>query len=288
MVLAHNQMEGHVRGGSIALLLVAVLMGVLAAFLARAWLLGQVRAANQSVGTIVVAAVPMQFGAAISEEKVTEVRWAADVLPPGAFATKRDLFKDGRRVALTSIERDEPVLTSKVTAPGQRGSLSTLLDGGKRAVTVRVDDVRGVAGFIQPNDRVDVVLIRTEGATAGQGYSDLILQNMKVLAIDQIAGQHQVEQASAIVKAVTLEVTPEEAQKLLLATNIGRLSLILRQPGEVGADVTRRITASDLAYIPEPAKVEAQPASAPAPNLDTSTVVIMRGSKRDEYSVPRY
>jgi pilus assembly protein CpaB len=240
------------------------------------------------MGTIVVAAAPMQFGTTISEDKVAEIRWAADVLPPGAFATKRDLFKEGRRVARTPIERDEPVLASKMAAPGQRGSLSTLLDGGKRAVTVRVDDVRGVAGFIQPNDRVDVVLIRTEGATAGQGYSDLILQNMKVLAIDQIVGQQQLEQASVVVKAVTLEVTPEEAQKLLLATNIGRLSLILRQPGEVGADSTRRITERDLADIPEPAKVEASIVPAPAPNLDTATVVIMRGSKREEYSVRRY
>jgi pilus assembly protein CpaB len=271
-----------VRSGSVALLLVAVLMGALAAFLARAWLLGQAQSANRPMGTIVVAAAPMQFGSTISEDKVAEIRWAADVLPPGAFATKRDLFKDGRRVALTPLERDEPVLASKITAPGQRGSLSTLLDGGKRAVTVRVDDVRGVAGFIQPNDRVDVVLIRTEDATARQGYSDLILQNMKVLAIDQIAGQQQLEQASAVVKAVTLEVTPEEAQKLLLATNIGRLSLILRQPGEAGADSTRRITERDLADIPELAKVEA---SIPA---HTATVVIMRGSKREEYSVRRY
>jgi len=263
-------------------------MGGLAAFLARAWLLGQAQATQDVAGTIIVAAVPLQFGANISEDKIAEVRWAADKLPPGAFATKKEFLKDGRRVALTPIERDEPVLRSKVTAPGQRGSLSTLLDGGKRAVTVRVDDVRGVAGFIQPNDRVDVVLIRTEGAANGRSYSDLILQNMKVLAIDQLLGQ-QIEQASAVVKAVTLEVTPEEAQKLLLATNIGRLSLILRQPGEGGADAGRRITEKDLADIPEPAKVEVPSIQAPPPvESNTSMVVIMRGAKREEYSVRRY
>jgi pilus assembly protein CpaB len=273
------------KGSSIALLLVALLMGGLAAALARAWLLGQAQTERQPIGTIVVAAAPMQFGAVITEDKVNEVRWAAATLPPGAFATKKELFKDGRRVALSPIDRDEAVLRNKVTAPGQRGSLSTLLDGGKRAVTVRVDDVRGVAGFIQPNDRVDVVLIRTEGTANGQGYSDVILQNMKVLAIDQMAGQQQVEQASVIVKAVTLEVMPEEAQKLLLAANVGRLSLILRQPGEEASDgVARRITERDLGDTPE-APPKAVPPPAPPP---ASTVVIVRGGKREEYNVKRF
>jgi pilus assembly protein CpaB len=271
-----------VRKGSFAILLVAIVMGGFAAFLARAWLLGQAQP-NQEVktGTIVVAAAPLQFGTVIGEDKVAEIRWGGEKLPPGAFTTKQELLKDGRRIAIAPIEKDEPVVRSRITAPGQRGSLSTLLDGGKRAVTVRVDDVRGVAGFIQPNDRVDVVLIRTEGGTNGQSYSDVILQNMKVLAIDQLLGQ-QVEQASTTVKAVTLEVTPEEAQKLLLATNIGRLSLILRQPGEAGADAGRRITEKDLADIKTPV------APPPEPDLNTSKVVIMRGGKREEYAVRHY
>jgi pilus assembly protein CpaB len=276
------------KGSSIVLLIVAVLMGSVAAVLARAWLQGQAQAGRQPVGTIVVAAAPMQFGTMISEDKISEVLWAADKLPPGAFATKQEFFKEGRRTVLSSMERDEPVLRNKVTAPGQRGSLSTLIDGGKRAVTVPVDDVRGVAGFIQPSDRVDVVLIRTDGAANGGGYSDLILQNMKVLAIDQITGQ-QVEKASAVVKAVTLEATPEEAQKLVLAQTIGRLSLILRQPiGEAGDghsdDAARRITAKDLGDAPAAPKVEPPP----APPRDTSMVVINRGGKREEYTVKRY
>jgi pilus assembly protein CpaB len=273
------------RASSVAILLVAILMGGFAAFLARTWLLGQAQATHETpTATIVVAAAPLQFGTVISEDKVAEVQWGAEALPPGAFATRQELLKDGRRVAIASAERGEPVLRSRITAPGQRGSLSMLLDGGKRAVTVRVDDVRGVAGFIQPNDSVDVVLIRTEGGANGQGYSDVILQNMKVLAIDQLVGQ-QVEQASASVKAVTLEVTAEEAQKLLLATNIGRLSLILRQPGEAVANAGRRITEKDLADLPEPPKVET-PVVAADPN--TSTIVILRGGKREEYTVRRY
>ncbi len=146
-------------------------MGALAALLAVTWLHGQTREAGIPVGTIVVAATQLGLGKQLTDENLVEVPWAAARLPEGAFATKRDLLKDGRRVVLTALERNEPVLKSKITSPGQAGTLSSLLEEGKRAVTVRVDDVRGVAGFIRPNDRVDVVLIRGEGGAAGGRFS---------------------------------------------------------------------------------------------------------------------
>ena len=129
---------------SIVTLVIAITMGVVAALLARSWMQSQQHAsADGATGTIVVAATPLGFGSTITEDKIAEIPWAANTLPEGAFATKQQMFKDGRRVALTPIERGEPILRVKITAPGQRGSLSTLLDDGKRAVTVRVDDVRG-------------------------------------------------------------------------------------------------------------------------------------------------
>src|SRR5262249_42366364 len=114
-------------------------MGTMAAFLARNWLQGRVQTATPT-STIVVAAAPLAFGAPITEDKIAEIAWAATTLPQGAFATKQELLKDGRRVALASIGRNEPVLNNKITGPGQRGSLSSVLEEGKRAVTVRVDD----------------------------------------------------------------------------------------------------------------------------------------------------
>jgi pilus assembly protein CpaB len=168
-----------------------------------------------------------------------------------------------------------------------------VLEDGKRAVTVRVDDVRGVAGFIRPNDRVDVVLIRTEGNSNGSSYSDLILQQVKVLAVDQLTGERN-EQAT-VAKAVTLEVTAVEAQKVLLATNIGKLSLILRQAGPGSPEENRRVTERDLAaqaeLPPPPQKKLAAdpppppPAAIPARRSDTATVSIVRGLKREEYTV---
>ena len=277
------------RGSSLILLVVAVLMGGAAAYLTRAWLEAHI-APPQQTGTIVVAAAPLTFGMTLSDDKLAEIPWAASTLPQGAFATKHDILKDGRRVVLTPVERNEPVLRTKITAPGQRGSLSAILDEGKRAVTVRVDDVRGVAGFILPNDKVDVVLIRTEGGGSGQSYSDLILQQVKVLAVDQLVNE-RAEQAT-VAKAVTLEVTAEEAQKVLLATNIGKLSLILRQAAAGSAEPTRRITERDLSRS-EPTPVVAAPATPPpaTPAVkrppDTATVAIVRGLKREEYAVTR-
>src|SRR5262249_8346187 len=136
-----------------------------------------------------------------------------------------------------------------ITGPGERASLSTLLEKDSRAITIRVDDVRGVAGFILPNDRVDVVLIRT--GSDGSRQSDLLLQDVKVIAIDQIASQQK--DNPLVAKAVTLEVTPYQAQKISLATNIGSLSLILRKAGDAAVVANSRVTEIDLSDEPRPA-----------------------------------
>jgi pilus assembly protein CpaB len=245
------------------------------------------------LGTIVVAATQLGLGKQLTEENLVEVPWATAKLPEGAFATKHDLLKDGRRAVLTALERNEPILKSKITGPGQAGTLSSLLEEGKRAVTVRVDDVRGVAGFIRPNDRVDVVLIRGEGGAAGGSYSDIILQGVKVLAVDQLTGE-RTEQAT-VAKVVTLEVSPEDAQKIVLATNIGKLSLILRQAGAENSDASKRVTEGDLGLADPDKGKPAKGAAASLPGVlqqiitprrsDTATVAVVRALKREEYSV---
>src|SRR3974390_825710 len=151
------------RKGNLFILLIAVAMGGIAAYLASDWIAAHGNRPEQKSGTIVVAAAPLGFGTALNRENVTEIPWAPGNVPEGAFATRDQLFKDGRRVALVPMQRNDLVLKAQITGPGQKASLAALLDEGKRAVTVRVDDVRGVAGFILPGDRVDVVLIRTLG-----------------------------------------------------------------------------------------------------------------------------
>jgi pilus assembly protein CpaB len=178
-------------------------------------------------------------------------------------------------MALWSMERNEEVLRNKITAPGRRGSLSTLIDG-KPGFSVAVENVHGMGDFIQSNDRVDVVLICNE---------ELILQKMKVFASEQITGQ-QGEQPSVVVEAVTLETVPKDAKTLVLATNIGRLSLILRQPiEEAGDGRVRRITEKDLCVVPEKAKVAPPP---PPPPASKPTITYNRGGKLEERLVNRY
>jgi pilus assembly protein CpaB len=223
-----------------------------------------------------------------------EIPWSAPTLPVGAFTSKQALSKDGRRTTLTAIQQGEPVLSSKVTGPGQRASLSTMIDKDKRAITIRVDDVRGVAGFILPGDRVDVVLIRSESDSAGRkDYSDLLLQDVKVIAVDQISAEQK--DRPTVAKAVTLEVTPQQAQKITLATDIGHLSLILRKSGDTNVVMNERVTASDLlegtvsrAPIPaavNPSPVQTEPAR--APSSPDSTVWIIRDLKSQDYKVLR-
>jgi len=156
-----------VRTNHVVILIVAVAMGGVAALWSRYWLASHshMAAGAAPIGSIVVAAKPLAFGVTVTADNIAEIPWATATLPEGAFATKDDLLKDGRRVVLSPLEPNEPVLRSKTTGPGQRGSLSSLLPDGKRAVTVRVDDVRGVAGFILPGDFVDVVLIGEDPAS---------------------------------------------------------------------------------------------------------------------------
>jgi len=290
-----------VRTNDLVVLFLAIVMGGVAAFLARGWLESHANAsAGASVGSIVVTTQPLGLGTVINPENVVEIPWGAEKLPEGAFVSTAALLREGPRFVLSALDRNEPVLRSKITAPGQRASLSTLLEPGKRAVTVRVDDVRGVAGFILPRDFVDVVLISEDPAAKRESYSDILLHHVKVLAIDQLASERQ--QHPTIAKAVTIEVTPEQAQKILLATNIGRLSLVLRQPGDNNVVAGRRVTERDLnrGRTPEPVRIAASPPPPPSPPPpsppppapvakvpDMVTVAIVRGIKREEYNVQR-
>jgi pilus assembly protein CpaB len=282
-----------VRTNHVVILVLAIVMGGIAALWSRYWLVSRshMSADAAPIGSIVVAAKPLAFGAVVTADNVSEIPWAAAALPEGAFATKDDLLKDGRRVVLSPLAPNEPVLRSKT---GERGSLSSLLQEGKRAVTVRVDDVRGVAGFILPGDFVDVVLIAEDSAARRENYSEILLQNLKVLAVDQLASERQ--EQPTVPKAVTLEVTPEQAQKILLATNIGRLSLTLRRLTDINLADSRRVTEKDLgdgrsivqrvvAPLPPPPAPAVQ--APPPPPTNTATVAIVRNMKREEYTVRR-
>jgi pilus assembly protein CpaB len=280
------------RASNVLITLAAVVMGAIAALLAVNWLRSQSQlASREPTQNVVVATGQLGVGTALSESNTAEIPWAAGApLPDGAFTSRIDMLKGGKRLVLTAIERNEPVLRAKVTEPGQSGSLSSQLDADKRAVTVSVDDVRGVAGLIRPGDRVDVVLIRSLSGVNTQAYSDIILQNVKVLALDQSTSD--VTGKPKVAKAVTLEVTPEEAQKVLLSASIGRLSLVLRQSGNAAVEASKRVSERDLVLSDTDADKKAVPVTAPAAAVsvapaavrmsqEMTTVAIVRGMKRE-------
>ena len=201
-----------------------------------------------------------------------EEPWPAASIPAGAFSKISDVLHGGRRVVLTAIEQNEPLLSLKITGPGQRATLSALVKPGMKAVTIRVNDVEGVGGFVLPGDRVDVVLTRQ--IDKGQASTEIVLQNTRVLAVDQVADERAAK--TTVAKSVTLEVSTVEAQKVWLASSVGNLSLLLRKAGETAETKTRKITLSDLSGN-EPV-IKDKDAIA--------TVVVTRASAKQEYTVP--
>src|SRR5918998_5520964 len=223
---------------------IALVFGLGAMFVAQKWLdrqssrLRQVQAAPAPVATatIVVAAAPLRFGTELSKQHLREVPWPEGAIPKGAFSSITDIL-DGktRRTALIAMEENEPLLKSKITGPGQRASLAALIDPGMKALTIRVNDVNGVAGFVLPGERVDVLL--TRNLDKDESWASVLLQNVKVLAADQSADERS--EKPSVVKAVTLEVSTAQAQKLTLASTVGSLSLTLRAAGVTDMEGTR-------------------------------------------------
>jgi pilus assembly protein CpaB len=239
------------RANTLIMIVLAGIFGVLAVVLANIWLANQRSALAQSNGvqasTLVVAAMPLKFGDTLSDEKLREIAWPAGAVPSGAFKTvKEALAGNGARQALQTISVNEPVLASKITGPGQRATLSAVLDEGMKAVSIRVNDVLGVAGFVFPGDRVDVLLSRTlrDSEGADKSFVDVLLQSVKVLAVDQVADA--TKDNPTVVKAVTVEVSTKDAQKLTLAANAGQLSLALRQAAGNKGEMNERVTLADL------------------------------------------
>lgn len=271
-----------VRKSTIVMVAFAVVFGLLAVFIAQAWLNSQAERRLRSLeaqkkpvstNTIVVAAQRLPFGVELVREHLREVPWSAEAMPQGSFATINDILSGGKRVVLAPVEASEPVLAIKITGPGQRATLSAIVGEGMKAVSVRVNDVEGVGGFVLPGDRVDVVLTRQ--IEKGNATTEVVLQNARVLAVDQSADDRTSK--AAVAKAVTLEVDTVGAQKIWLAASVGSLSLLLRKAGEVNAEPTRRVTLEDLS---KPDRI------VPQKNTSVTNISVKRGGNTQNYEVP--
>ncbi|MBF6991671.1 MULTISPECIES: Flp pilus assembly protein CpaB [unclassified Cupriavidus] len=243
---------------AILMLLIALVAGVAAVVSASRWLVQQ---SSSSVRQVVVAANDLNLGQPLNGSQLQLVSWPAGSVPPGAFQDVKAL--EGR-VVRTSLQRGEPVLDGKLAPIGTKGGLSAVINDGKRAITVRVNDVVGVAGFALPGNYVDVIVNTNEEARNAQNsnISKIVLEKILVLAVAQQVSRDDTQ--PKVVNAVTLEVTPEQAEKLDVARSVGTLSLVLRNQMDVADINTGGATKGTLlGKTPEapPAKVVTQTAT---------------------------
>jgi pilus assembly protein CpaB len=261
----------------ILMIAVAAVCGLLAVFLAQSWLSRQAAEMRKqetetkpvAMRTVVVANSSLRFGTTLTPQLLREIDWPNAAVPANSFSSIAELGSE-KRVALGPIEPNEPVLSTKITGPGQKATLSAVIEEGMKAVTIRVNDVGGVAGFVLPGDRVDVLMTREFEKNAG--VTDVVLQNIKVLGVDQLADER--EEKPTVAKAVTLEVDIESAQKLALAANTGNLSLVLRQAGDGYEMNHRSITVSDISRPASPTGIR------------QTTIAVIEGRKKQEFTVP--
>jgi len=233
---------------------ISILAALFAVVLASRWISQQ---ANLSTNKVVVAAMDVNLGTRLTPDMIRLADWPAGSVPGGSFT---DLKTLDTRVTRVSMQRGEPLIETKLAPVGATGGLSAVVAEGKRAMTVRVNDVIGVAGFALPGNFVDI-LVSTQDETTktktnkDQNISKLVLERILVLAVAQESSQNDTK--PKVVSAVTLEVTPEQAEKLDLARSVGQLSLVLRNQVDLKPTVTEGATKQTLLYAanatPEPA-----------------------------------
>lgn len=276
----------------------SLIIGVIFA-IAALWAVYSLRGPDQSAASagtpipttqILVAKADIAYGDKIIPDLVEVTQWPTKYLPKGAIALPATLFEgpDSPRIAMRAIVAGEPFLKAKVSGFGERPILSRKVAEGMRAFTVRINDVSGVAGFILPGDRVDILLTRQigDGSTRDNYATDVILQNVSVLGIDQLSSEEQ--DKPVLGKSATFEVTSEQAQSLALASQVGTLSLSLRNYETLDTEKTRRISTNDLGErraAPAPAPTKGRPA--PPPRETSVYVQVRKGTEVSSEKVNR-
>ena len=302
------------RRQTVIALAVAVVLGLIAVYLANAYL-GRsdqlVQQAQQGTTKVAVAAVPLDYGMDVTPDKVRFVDYPSSSIPAGAFSDFNQLAPAGkRRVVLRPMAMNEPILATKLAGEGLGPSIAYLLPDGMRAAAVRLNDVSGVAGFVQPMDTVDVLITRQMPGPNATQVTDVLLQAVKVIAIDQNA--QGADGKPVLARTATLEVSPIDAQKLALAQNVGALSLVLRKPGQdqdLGNVAT--VSMNDLRYsyyggarpVPAaatgttpprvraataPRRIVRRPAAPVVRPPATNNVEVVRGTTGSNYEVGGY
>ncbi|MGB8507404.1 MAG: Flp pilus assembly protein CpaB, partial [Pyrinomonadaceae bacterium] len=252
----------------------ATVFGLIAAIAVSRYL-SNAQAYGKNLNGIVVAKVDIPLGTKIEASHLTSVQFPSDATPDGAFDSPEKLVG---RVAVVNVAAREPVTDFKLAPEGSAAGLSAVIPEGYRAMTVKVDDIVGISGFVRPGALVDIVVViqPQEGSIGGQGpVSKIVLQNIKVLASGQKIDQPKDDREAESVKAVTLQVLPEQAEKLALAATEGKLQLVMRNSVDQGDEQTQGVDKRILLGgeralpVPEPGSIKSeqprQQSVAPAP-----------------------
>lgn len=245
----------------------ALAVGVAAAWTAQRWLKGQVPAQQAEIAMIslTVAKVDVAVGTALADNQLSAVEWPKSHLPKGSFSEAKDLRG---RVTRRPLVAGELVLEALLLPQGSLPGLVSVISESKRAVSVKVDSIIGVAGFVTPGSRVDVLAtLRRVDLKKVLPYSKVILQDILVLAVDQRMETAKGGEAE-VVNAVTLEVKPKQAEKLIYSAHEGRLQLALRNPSDRETVDTRSVNVADVFGRP----------SARGPKVRRSSVQVLKGS----------
>ncbi len=261
-------------------ILSAVVVGLVATFALHRYITEKTTVPTVATGQVAVAAGDIAPGTGLNGSLVKITSWPTELIPPQAASSVKQV--DGR-VAIVPITNGEPILMGKLAPEGTAAGLSGLLDEEKRALTVRVDDVTGVAGFIHPGDRVDILAdIR---APEGQDFfSKTILQNIAVLTTGQVWEQKG-DNKPAVVNTVTVELTPDQAEVLNLASNEGKIRMTLRNRRNMANVQTAGVSLSEI-ITPTVKKPEKAPVvAASGPRRDNRSVEVIKGLEREQVSV---
>jgi pilus assembly protein CpaB len=239
------------RKRALTMITLSVVMGVIAAWMAANLILNASKENEVKMANVVAADLAIPFGTKVERRHLKTLEMPAEFVPPGSFDNFEDVID---RVTVQPIVAGEILMQGRFVDYDDGTTLAAMVSKQMRAVTVRVDDVIGVAGFLLPGNRVDVLAARREANR--RASAETILRDVKVLAVDQTAATEKNE--PVIVRAVTLEVTPDQAEVLVKAKEEGSIQLTLRNPLE------EEVVVAEAEPEPEP-KPAAAPVPAPAP-----------------------
>jgi pilus assembly protein CpaB len=256
-------------------IILAVLAGIIGVVAIREATSVRQRTASDLSVQVVVADAEISSGTALKPNLVRVIKWPKEIIPPQAAHTVAQV---ANRVVMMPLTKGEPVLLSKLAPEGSAAGLGALIRGDNQAFTLKVDDVSGVAGFIHPGARVDVLMILPSMKNINEHLSKVILQDLKVLTAGQIWEQTGTSKPTPV-NTVTLEVTPHQAEILNLASTQGKIRLTLRNI------TNKKITPTDgilTSYFFHGQKAPPEAKARPTAKPQHKSVEVIKGTKRSE------